>query len=123
MTQPTVTLNDLITTRLTEIAEDAWENHRVMRITGENGRIIQLGSGAVWEQWSCEADHGSGPCHEPLLTLDQAATLVGQPVDFCLVNPAMAAIEMTVLDADFGFQLTELYHLSDVVTEFKKAQG
>ncbi|MEU6449623.1 hypothetical protein [Streptomyces sp. NPDC046979] len=123
MTQPTVTLNDLIATRLTEIAEDAWENHRVMRISGENGRVITLGSSAVWEHWSCEADHGYGACHEPLLTIDQAATLVGQPVDFCLVHPEKAPIEMTVLDASYGFQITELYHLSDVVTEFKKAQG
>ncbi|ROP53300.1 hypothetical protein [Streptomyces sp. PanSC9] len=119
----TFTLNDLIQTRLTEIAEDAWENHRVMRILGEDGRVIQLGSGAVWERWCCEADHGHGPCHEPLLTIDQAATLVGQPVDFCLVTPAMTPIEMTVLDSSFGFQLTELYHLSDVVAEFKKAEG
>lgn len=123
MTQPTITLNDLIRTRLAEIAEDAWENHRVMRIPGEDGRVIQLGSGAVWERWCCEADHGFGPCHEPLLSIDQTATLVGQPVDFCLLFPEKAPIEMTVLDSSYGFQLTELYHLSDVVTEFKKAQG
>ncbi|MCX4608705.1 hypothetical protein [Streptomyces mirabilis] len=123
MSGPTVTLNDLIETHLSEIAEDAWENHRVMSIAGDNGRFIQLGSGAVWERWTCEADHGCGPCHEPLLTQDQAATLVGQPVDFCLVSRAMAPIEMTVLDAEFGFQLSELYHLSDVVAEFRKAQG
>ncbi|MFC4609749.1 hypothetical protein ACFO9E_18290 [Streptomyces maoxianensis] len=123
MSGPTVTLNDLIETHLTEIAEDAWENHRVIRITGDNGRIIQLGSAAVWERWTCEADHGFGPCHEPLLTLDQAATLVGQPVDFSLVSPSMTPIEMTVLDQVFGFQLTELYHLTDVTAEYRKAQG
>ncbi|MBL1104920.1 hypothetical protein JK361_09990 [Streptomyces sp. 5-8] len=123
MDRETIALNEFIGNRIQEIAEDAWENHRVMRITGENGRVIQLGSGAVWERWTCEADHGFGPCHEPLLTLDQAATLVGQPVDFCLISPAMTPIEIQVLDESYGFQLTELYHLSDVVTEFKKAQG
>ncbi|MFE7361476.1 hypothetical protein [[Kitasatospora] papulosa] len=119
----TITLNDLIENRLSEIAEDAWENHRVINITGDNGRVLPLGTASVWERWRCEADHGFGPCHEPLLTLDQAATLVGQPVDFSLVAPAMGAIEMTVLDQEFGFQLTELYHLSDVTQEYRKAQG
>ncbi|MGW3154029.1 hypothetical protein [Streptomyces sp. NPDC001089] len=119
----TITLNDLIKTRLDEIAEDVWESNRVMRISGDNGRVIQIGSAAVWEQWTCEADHGSGPCHEPLLTLDQAATLVGQPVDFSLVSPTMTPIEIEVLDESYGFQLTELYHLSDVTQEFTKAQG
>ncbi|MET7847663.1 hypothetical protein ABZT48_05340 [Streptomyces avermitilis] len=110
MSGSTVTLNNLmIETHLSEIAED-------------NGRFIQLGSGAVWERWSCDADHGSGPCHEPLLTQGQAATLVGQPVVFCLDSPAMAPIKVTVLGAEFGFQLSELYHLSDVVAEFRKAQ-
>ncbi|MDC2953362.1 hypothetical protein PO587_02710 [Streptomyces gilvifuscus] len=119
----TITLNDLIRTRLDEIAEDVWESHRVMRIPGEDGRVIQLGSAALWERWVCEADHGFGPCHEPLLTLDQAATLVGQPVDFSLVTPTMTPIEIEVLDGSYGFQLTELYHLSDVSQEFRKAQG
>ncbi|MEU5448680.1 hypothetical protein [Streptomyces californicus] len=119
----TITLNDLIKSRLGEIAEDIWESNRVMRISGDNGRVIQIGSAAVWEQWTCEADHGSGPCHEPLLTLDQAATLVGQPVDFSLVSPTMTPIEIEVLDESYGFQRTELYHLSDVTQEFTKAQG
>ncbi|MFG2380585.1 hypothetical protein [Streptomyces avermitilis] len=121
MSGPTVTLNDLIETHLTEIAEDAWENHRVIRITGDNGRIIQLGSAAVWERWTCEADHGDGLCDEPLMTSEQAATLVGQPVDFSIPEPSIPAVEVHGL-TEHGFQLDELYHLSDVVAEFWKAQ-
>jgi hypothetical protein len=118
-----ITLNDLIATRLAEIAEDAWEKHRALRIAGDNGRIIQLGTAAVWELWRCEADHGSGPCHEPLLTTDQAATLAGQPVDYMIESTSQPTIEVTVLDPEFGFQFTDLYHLADVVAEYQKAQG
>jgi hypothetical protein len=35
----------------------------------------------------------------------------------------MTPIEIEVLAESYGFQLTELYHFSDVSQEFTKAQG
>lgn len=122
MSAPTITLNDLIATRMEEIAEDAWNASRALRITGQNGRVIDLGTASVWEEWTCCADHGDGLCDQPLLTSEQAATLIGQVVDFTLPEPSIPVVEVQDL-TEYGFQTVELIHLCDVVTEFRKAQG
>ncbi|MEU8556011.1 hypothetical protein AB0C80_18745 [Streptomyces anthocyanicus] len=126
MTSPTVTLNDLIATRLQEIAEDAWRDHRVMPVKSGDGRVLQLGTGAVWEEWYCQADHdGYGPCNEPLLTHQQASTLLGMYNDDEPVPaPQIPAVEIELLDPTRGcFMPDVLFHYSDVRAEFKKAQG
>ncbi|MET4646096.1 hypothetical protein ABID95_005853 [Streptomyces atratus] len=74
-------LNDLIATRLEEIAVVAWRDHRVMGIKDGNGRVLELGTAAVQEQWYCQDDHGWGLCGEPLLTHRQASTLLGMYAD------------------------------------------
>ncbi|MFD9920632.1 hypothetical protein ACFWXR_14255 [[Kitasatospora] papulosa] len=125
MSGPTVTLNDLIETRLAEIAEDAWKTHRIMPVNHGDGRVIQLGSAAVWELWTCRANHGSGFCGEPLLTATQASTLIGMPrEDGPVANPALPVIEVELLDSAVGgFLIDDLLHLSDVRAEFRKANG
>ncbi|MGW3499340.1 hypothetical protein ACWDMY_01160 [Streptomyces globisporus] len=125
MSSPTITLNDLIETHLNEIAEDAWEQHRVMRLNNGDGRWLDLGTAAVWELWTCHADHGHGLCGEPLLTAPQASTMLGKPIDDAPVqNPSIPTVEVELLDEGVrGFMQDELYHFSDVVAEFEKAQG
>ncbi|MFJ3665046.1 hypothetical protein ACIPSE_01180 [Streptomyces sp. NPDC090106] len=125
MNQPTVTLADLITTRLEEIADDAWRDHRVMRVNHGDGRVLQIGTGAVWELWVCRANHGPGLCGEPLVTATQAATLTGMPrEDGPVRSPKVPPVEIELLDDGVGgFLLDDLFHWSDVVTEFKRVQG
>ncbi|MFE9865890.1 hypothetical protein ACFYPZ_24650 [Streptomyces sp. NPDC005506] len=122
MSTPTVTLNDLILSRMEEIAEDAWNASRALRITGQGGRVIDLGTASTWEEWTCCADHGDDLCDQPLLTSEQAATLIGQVVDFSLPNPSFPAVEVQHL-AEYGFETVELFHLSDVTAEFRKVNG
>ncbi|MFD7858544.1 MULTISPECIES: hypothetical protein [Streptomyces griseus group] len=126
MSTPTVTLNDLIATQLSEIAEDAWKDHSVLRITGDNGRMIQPGEVAVMERWRCEGDHGFGLCGQPLLTTEQAAlVIVGRSWDFTLGKPAHEFVWVRELTAE-GLEETALFHLTDVTREFeavRKAQG
>lgn len=121
----TISLNDLIETRLNEIAEDVWESHRVMRLNHGDGRVLQLGTAAMWELWTCHADHGYGLCGEPLLTPTQASTLLGLPLDEVPIQePKIAPVEIELLDpAVGGFMSDELYHFSDVTALFVKAQG
>ena len=120
-----ITLDHLIQTRLQEIAEDAWRDHRVMPVKSGDGRALGLGTGAVWEQWYCQADHGHGLCGEPLVTHEQASTLLGmhnddQPVP----TPQLPPVEIALLDPSRGcFTPDVLFHFSDVVAEYKKAQG
>ncbi|MFE6627372.1 hypothetical protein ACFVNB_09010 [Streptomyces rochei] len=125
MIQPTVTLDHLIQTRLTEIAEDAWRDHRVMPVKSGDGRVLELGTGAVPELWTCMADHGYGVCNEPLVTHQQASTLTGMYADDEPVpDPQIQPVEVELLDPGVGgFLPDSLYHFSDVVAEFKKAQG
>ncbi|WP_406431578.1 hypothetical protein [Streptomyces sp. NBC_01589] len=122
MSTPTVTLNDLILARMEEITEDAWNASRALRITGQNGRVIDLGTASVWEEWTCCADHGDGLCDQPLLTSEQAATLIGQGVDFTLPKPSIPVVEVQYL-TEYGFKTVELLHLSDVTAEFRKVNG
>jgi hypothetical protein len=125
MTSPTITLDHLIQTRLAEIAEDAWRDHRIMPVKGGDGRVLQLGTAAVWEQWYCQADHGHGLCGEPLLTHEQTSTLLGmfnddQPVP----DPKIPPVEIELLDPSRGcFMPDVLLHFSDVGREYRKAQG
>ncbi|MFJ8507729.1 hypothetical protein [Streptomyces avermitilis] len=125
MSSPTLTLNDLIRTRLEEIAEDLWQNDRVMGVNHGDGRVLQLGTAAVWEQWACHSDHGYGLCGEPLVTATQASTLLGMYSDDDPVpNPSIPLIETELLDEGVGAFLPDaLFHFSDVTREFKKAQG
>lgn len=122
---PTVTLNHLITTRLAEIAEDAWRDHRIMPVRDGNGRVLQLGTAAVEELWQCHADHGYGLCGEFLLTHHQASTLTGMfNDDVPIPNPLIPPVEVELLDPSVGGFLPNcLYHYSDVVAEYRKAQG
>ncbi|GAA5078730.1 hypothetical protein [Streptomyces similanensis] len=119
-----ITLDRLIQTRLSEIAEDAWRDHRVMPVTHSNGRVLQLGTAATREQWYCQADHGHGLCHETLLTHDQASGLLGMYADDePIPHPKLPTVEVELLDPSVGGFLPQaLYHLSDVVAEFKRAQ-
>ncbi|MFE4991401.1 hypothetical protein ACFRH4_08625 [Streptomyces mirabilis] len=125
MSSPTLTLNDLIRTRLEEIAEDAWLSHRVMGVTAGNGRLLEFGSAAVRERWYCQGDHGNGLCGESLLTATQASTLLGMVADDDPVpDPVIPAVEIELLNPDVGgFLLDVLFHFSDVAAEFRKAQG
>jgi hypothetical protein len=125
MISPTITLNDLIATRLTEIAEDAWRDDRVMAVKDGDGRVLQLGTGAVGERWTCHANHGHGFCGEPLVTHQQASTLTGMfSDDEPIPNPLIPPVEVELLDPSVGGFLPDcLYHWSDVVAEYKKAQG
>lgn len=120
----TITLNDLIETRLNEIAEDIWESHRVMRAQDGKGRLLQLGTAAVQELWYCQADHGHGLCNEPLLTHHQASTLLGMRSDDEPVpDPQIPPVEIELLDlAVGGFLPDALFHFSDVGREYRKAQ-
>jgi hypothetical protein len=122
---PTVTLNDLIQARLAEIAEDAWSGFHIMRLNHGDGRVLEIGSAAVWEQWTCMADHGYGLCGEPLLTATQASMLLGMHSDDEPVpDPQFPVVEIELLDGDVGgFLLDALFHFGDVVAEYKKAQG
>ncbi|WP_405459762.1 hypothetical protein OG786_21070 [Streptomyces sp. NBC_00101] len=121
----TITLNDLIETRLAEIAEDVWKRHRVLRVNHGDGRVVQLGTAAIWELWSCRANHGSGLCGEPLLTATQASSLTGMPrEDGPVENPALPVIEVELLDSGVGgFLIDDLFHASDVRAEFRKVNG
>lgn len=125
MTSPTITLDHLIQTRLTEIAEDAWRDHRVMPVKSGDGRVLELGTGAVPELWTCMADHGYGVCNEPLVTHQQASTLTGMYADDEPVpDPQIQPVEIALLDPSRGCFLPDvLFHFSDVVAEYKKAQG
>jgi hypothetical protein len=120
-----ITLDHLIQTRLAEIAEDAWRDHRVMPVKSGDGRVLQLGTSAVPEMWTCMADHGNGPCDEPLVTHQQASTLTGMfSDDEPIPNPLIPPVEVELLDPSVGGFLPDcLYHWSDVVAEYKKAQG
>ncbi|MGR6973216.1 hypothetical protein ACU639_27120 [Streptomyces cynarae] len=121
----TITLDYLIQTRLAEIAEDAWRDHRVMPVRSGDGRVFQLGTGAVWEQWYCQADHGDGLCGEPMLSHEQASTLLGMYADDePIPDPQFAPAEIELLDPSRGcFMTNALYHFSDVGREYRKAQG
>ncbi|WP_328981749.1 hypothetical protein OG258_19845 [Streptomyces mirabilis] len=125
MSSPTLTLNDLIATKLQEIADDAWWDHRILRAQDGNGRVLQLGTAAVREAWYCLADHGHGLCNEPLLTHRQASTLLGMYADDePIPAPQIKPVEIELLDPAVGaFVPDALYHFSDVVAEFQKAQG
>ncbi|CAM5332815.1 hypothetical protein [Streptomyces aurantiogriseus] len=125
MSSPTVTLDHLIQTRLAEIAEDAWRDHRIMPVRDSDGRVLQLGTAAVRERWTCMADHGYGLCNEPLLTHQQASTLMGMfNDDEPIPNPLIPPVEVGLLDPGVGgFLPDSLYHFSDVVAEYRKAQG
>jgi hypothetical protein len=125
MSNPTITLNDLIKTRLDEISYDAWWEHRVMRIAHGDGRVLQLGTATTWESWTCHADHGYGLCGEPLLIPTQVSTLLGLPLDEVPIqSPKIAPVEIELLDPTVGgFMADELYHFSDVTALFSKAQG
>ncbi|MFE4918988.1 hypothetical protein [Streptomyces sp. NPDC056661] len=120
-----ITLNDLIETHLNEIAQDAWEKHRVMRRVHGDGRVLQLGAAAVWELWTCHADHGYGLCGEPLLTPAQASTLTGLwNDDLPVPDPKIPAVEIEQLDSALdGFLIDDLYHFSDVTAEIQKVNG
>ncbi|MEU6635727.1 hypothetical protein [Streptomyces rochei] len=125
MTSPTITLDHLIQTRLAEIAEDAWQDHRVMPVRDGNARILQLGTAAVEERWYCQADHGDGLCNEPLLPHRQASTLLGMyNDDEPIPHPQLPPVEIELLDPSIGCFMTDaLFHWSDVVSEYRKAQG
>jgi hypothetical protein len=121
----TITLDHLIQTRLAEIAEDAWREHRVMPVKAGDGPILQLGTGAVPELWFCQADHGLGVCNEPLLVSQQASTLLGMcNDDEPIPDPKTPPVESEIFDPTVGGFLPDvLFHFSDVVAEYKKAQG
>ncbi|MER6748076.1 hypothetical protein ACFW6C_09135 [Streptomyces fungicidicus] len=121
---PTITLNDLIAVRLNEIAEDAWDQHRVMRLGHGDGRVLEIGSAAAWEQWTCHGEHGDGLCGQPLLTSRQASILLGlRSDDDPIPDPQMAPIEVELLDEGVGcFMPDALFHWSDVVREYRKAK-
>ncbi|MEU6651301.1 hypothetical protein ABZ904_18110 [Streptomyces sp. NPDC046900] len=122
---PTVTLNDLIQVRLAEIAEDAWDQHRVMRLGHGDGRVLEIGSAATWEMWTCHGQHGNGLCGEALVTSRQASVLLGlYRDDEPIPDPQIAPIEIELLDEGVGgFMSDALFHWSDVVAEYRKAQG
>lgn len=119
---PTVTLNDLIATRLAEIAEDIWESNRVMRLGHGDGRVLEIGSAATWEQWVCHGVHGDGLCGQPLVTARQASILLGlRSDDDPIPDPQIAPIEVELLDEGVGgFMPDLLIHWSDVVAEYRK---
>jgi hypothetical protein len=120
----TFDLNRLIRTRLTEIAEAAWLNHRVLPTADGEGRVLQIGSAATVERWVCGADHGSGVCGEALLTHRQAAELTGwfNP-DEPVLDPQFPVTDLELLDEGAsGFTYGSLYHISDVIAQFKKMQ-
>ena len=121
----TITLNDLIETRLDEIAADAWWEHRIQRVNHGDGRVLQLGTASVWELWVCRSDHGSGLCDEPLVTATQATTLLGMPrEDGPVTFPKVPPIEIELLDSGVGgFLADDLLHWSDVAAEFNRLQG
>ncbi|WP_448319250.1 hypothetical protein [Streptomyces sp. CO7] len=120
MTTPAPTLRQMIQDRLTEISEKLWETHRIQRVPGQDGRIVWLGTAALWSRWTCQADHGSGPCGQALITLDEASVLLGKPVDFSLDDPVFEPVETFVLDPDYGVQITDLVHVSDVRRKFEE---
>ena len=119
-----ISINDLIRTRMTEIAEAAWRNHRVLPTADGEGRVLQIGSAATVERWVCGADHGAGVCGEPLLTHRQAAELLGLlKEDEPVLDPQLPVTDVDLLDEGAGgFTCGSLYHYSDVRTEFQKAQ-
>lgn len=121
----TTDLNDLIATRLTEIAEAAWRDHRVMPVSDGGGRVLDLGTAAVREFWHCQDDHGSGICGEPMLTSDQASSLLGmRSVDEPVSDPQLPIVEVELLDEGLGgFFPGSLIHFSDIGREYRKAQG
>lgn len=118
-----ININDLIRTRLAEISEAAWRDHRVMPVSSD-GRVIEVGTAATTERWSCADDHGSGVCGESLLTHRQASELLGllnpdEPVR----DPQIPVIDLEVLDEEVGgFTCGSLYHLSDVVAEARTTE-
>ncbi|MGW2932935.1 hypothetical protein ACWDA7_13955 [Streptomyces sp. NPDC001156] len=118
-------LNNLIRTRLVEVAEAAWRDHRIMPIGDSDGRVLELGSAATRERWVCGADHGHGPCNEPLLTHRQAAELLGLlNEDEPVLDPQLPVTDVELLDEQVGgFTCGSLFHWSDIRTEFQKAQG
>ncbi|PPS71984.1 MULTISPECIES: hypothetical protein [Streptomyces] len=119
-----ININDLIATRLTEIAQDAWQTHRVMPVSDGGGRVLDLGTASVREFWYCQNDHGTGICGEPMLTSDQANSLLGMySVDEPVPDPQLPIVEVELLDEGLGgFFPGSLIHFSDVRHEFQKAQ-
>jgi hypothetical protein len=120
----TISLNDLIKDHLNKIAQDAWQTHRVMPVSDGGGRVLDLGTAAVLEFWYCQADHGTGICGEPMLTSDQASSLLGMySVDEPVPEPQLPIVEVVLLDEGLGgFFPGSLIHFSDVRREFQKAQ-
>ncbi|MEU1454399.1 hypothetical protein [Streptomyces avermitilis] len=121
----TFDLNRLIATRLTEIAEAAWRDHRIMPIGDSDGRVLQIGTAATRERWVCGADHGTGVCGEPLLTHRQTAELLGLlNEDEPVLDPELPVTDVELLDEGLGgFFPGSLIHFSDVGREYRKAQG
>ncbi|MFF9210462.1 MULTISPECIES: hypothetical protein [unclassified Streptomyces] len=118
----TVTLNDLIAVRLAEIAEAAWDSHRITPVG--DGRVLGLGSAATRERWVCGADHGHGVCNEPLLTHRQAGELLGLlNEDEPVLDPQLPVTDVELLDEQVGgFVCGSLYHFSDVGLAYRSAQ-
>ncbi|MFE7762964.1 hypothetical protein [Streptomyces sp. NPDC057438] len=117
-----LTLDSLIRTRLAEITEGLWNDHRVLRVESSDARFLQIGSAATIERWQCQANHGSGLCGEPLVSSTEAGLLLGSPDYPAVESPVYGLIEYRELDTNFGFMAGELVHFSDVVAEFE-AQG
>ncbi|MFI5977072.1 hypothetical protein [Streptomyces sp. NPDC051452] len=116
MNQPTVSLNDLIQTHLNEIAEDAWEQHRVMRVDDGEARWLEVGHTVVIERWSCHQNHGDGVCGEPLVDYQTAKELLGCPGDPTFLDDDLKrpSIPFKRLDPAWGFTACDLIHFSDV---------
>ncbi|MEV1096460.1 winged helix-turn-helix domain-containing protein [Streptomyces sp. NPDC049952] len=124
MDRETVTLNDLIKSRLDEIAEDAWENHRVVKVDSAEARYLEVGSGAVIERWRCQQNHGSGPCGEPMVPDTEYSVLLACPDDIPLFPGSMKETATVYeLNADFGFTASELVHFSDITAAYQKFHG
>ncbi|MER6236516.1 hypothetical protein ABT185_10680 [Streptomyces clavifer] len=116
MDRETVTLNDLIQTRLSEIVEDLWEHNRVLRVESGEARCLQVGTGVAMERWQCQRTHESGPCGEPLVPMAEALLLLGYIDHLPVLDEELThePIEAPSLDPDFGFMISELLHFSDI---------
>ncbi|MFD8685348.1 hypothetical protein [Streptomyces sp. NPDC059651] len=123
MDRETVALNDLIKTRLDEIAEDAWNEHRVIRVDESDARWLSVGSGAVIERWRCQRDHGNGPCGAPLVPEADARTLLSSPDFSPMADTPDLSVTVQELDGDFGFMSSELHHYADLVAAYRRFLG
>ncbi|GDY65698.1 hypothetical protein SAV14893_050910 [Streptomyces avermitilis] len=106
----------MIRTRIEEIAEDLWANHRVMQVPSGEARWLEVGHAVVAEQWSCHQNHGDGVCGEPLVPYQVAKELLGCPEDPTFPEDEFKRelIPFDHLDPIWGFNASELIHFSDV---------